>query len=71
VHFAHNHLESGRASLSRGMYFPFVNCYLLRAVKMYDRAMDMMHKSLVQRTLANNMLYIAELVPKLNQDTRS
>jgi hypothetical protein len=40
-------------------------------VQMYDRAMEMMHKSLVQRTPANNLLYIAELVPKLNQDTRT
>jgi len=31
----------------------------------------MMHKDLVQHTQANDMLYIAELVPRPNQDTRS
>ena len=38
---------------------------------MYDHAMDMMHRDLVHQTPANNLLYIAELVPKLKKDRRS
>jgi hypothetical protein len=38
--------------------------------KMYEEAMATMHKELVKRTPANDMLYIAELRPKVNRETR-
>lgn len=37
---------------------------------MYEESMTTMHKELVKRTPADDLLYIAELKPKVNRETR-